>query len=120
MSDVGDGQVRSLVRSAYAFHHTKSDRPLPSIFLKELVHCLAGLATSRPPKDNAQRLGRLAVPPHIAELAIGHARKGIEATYDRYSYQAEIGDALARWAHHVDSVIERTAGHDCASARELK
>jgi len=65
-------------------------------------------------------LGRLAVPPHIAELAIGHARKGIEATYDRYSYQAEIGDALARWAHHVDSVIERTAGHDCASARELK
>jgi integrase len=51
-------------------------------------------------------LGRLAVPPHIAELAIGHARKGIEATYDRYSYQAEIGQALARWAGHVASVVE--------------
>jgi integrase len=51
-------------------------------------------------------LGRLSVPPHIAELAIGHARRGVEATYDRYSYEAEIGVALARWADHVRGVIE--------------
>ena len=51
-----------------------------------------------------------AVPPHIAELAIGHARKGIEATYDRYSYQAEIGEALARWADHVASAVEGRQG----------
>jgi integrase len=55
-------------------------------------------------------LGRLAVPPHIAELAIGHARKGIEATYDRYSYQTEIGQSLARWADHVASVVEGRQG----------
>jgi integrase len=56
-------------------------------------------------------LGRCGVPPHIAELTIGHARKGIEATYDRYSYEAEIGQALARWADHVASVVE---GHASA------
>ncbi len=51
-------------------------------------------------------LGRLGVPPHIAELAIGHARKGIEATYDRYHYGAEIATALDRWAEHVMAVVE--------------
>lgn len=51
-------------------------------------------------------LGRGAVPPHIAELAIGHARKGIEATYDRYHYGAEIAAALDRWAGHVMAVVE--------------
>jgi integrase len=54
-------------------------------------------------------LGRLGVPPHVAELAIGHARKGIEATYDRYHYGAEIAVALARWAEHVQSVVEGCA-----------
>jgi integrase len=51
-------------------------------------------------------LGRLGVPPHVAELAIGHARRGIEATYDRYSYHGEIGTALAQWTDHVLAAIE--------------
>jgi hypothetical protein len=51
-------------------------------------------------------LGRLSVPPHVAELAIGHARRGIEATYDHYDYRAEIAQALERWADHVLFVVE--------------
>jgi integrase len=51
-------------------------------------------------------LGRLGVPPHIAELAIGHARRGIEATYDHYDYRAEIAQALERWAGHVLDIVE--------------
>jgi integrase len=50
-------------------------------------------------------LGRLAVPPHIAELAIGHVRKGLEATYDRYHYGNEIADAHRRWAAHLTAVL---------------
>ncbi len=46
-------------------------------------------------------LGRIGVPPHIAELLINHVKGGIEAVYDRYSYAAEKRDALARWAAHV-------------------
>jgi hypothetical protein len=50
-------------------------------------------------------LGRLAVPPHVAELAIGHARKGLEATYDRYHYGSEVADAHRRWADHLEAVL---------------
>lgn len=51
-------------------------------------------------------LGKLGVAPHVAELAINHAREGIEATYDRHRYEREIKAALALWADHVAAVIE--------------
>jgi integrase len=51
-------------------------------------------------------LGRLAVPPHIAELAINHVKSGIVAVYDRYTYEAEVAAALAKWAEHVMAVVE--------------
>ena len=54
--------------------------------------------------------GRIGVPPHIAELLINHVKGGVQAIYDRYSYQAEKAAALARWADHVGAVVEGRAG----------
>ena len=54
-------------------------------------------------------LGKLGVAPHIAELAINHARKGIEATYDKHRYEGEIKTALTLWANQVLAIVE---GHD--------
>jgi hypothetical protein len=51
-------------------------------------------------------LGKLGVPPHIAELCINHVKGGVEAIYDRHRYQREIGEALALWAEHVLSLVE--------------
>jgi integrase len=51
-------------------------------------------------------LGRLGIPPHIAELAINHVKKGVLKDYDHYSYEAEIGSALTQWAEHVMAVVE--------------
>lgn len=51
-------------------------------------------------------LGRLGIPSHVAELAINHTRGGIEAVYDRHTYQHEIGHALALWADHVAATID--------------
>ena len=51
-------------------------------------------------------LGRIGVPPHIAELLINHVRGGVEAVYDKYSYDGEKRAALARWADHVLAVTE--------------
>ena len=51
-------------------------------------------------------LGKLGVPPHVAELAINHVKGGVEAIYDRHRYQREIGAALATWAAHVITVVE--------------
>lgn len=56
-------------------------------------------------------LGRIGVPPHIAELLINHVKGGVEAVYDRYSYAAEKRDALARWAAHVGAVVEGRASN---------
>jgi integrase len=54
-------------------------------------------------------LGRLGVQSHIAELAINHVRSGIEAVYDRHTYQREIAQALALWAGHVLGAVENRA-----------
>jgi integrase len=59
-------------------------------------------------------LGMLGVPPHVAELAINHVKGGVEAIYDRYRYQREIGAALARWSKHVLALVE---GRETTSSR---
>ena len=51
-------------------------------------------------------LGELGTPPHVAELAINHVRKGIEATYDKHKYEGEIKTALTLWTNHVLGVVE--------------
>jgi integrase len=51
-------------------------------------------------------LGSLGIPPHIAELAINHVKKGVLADYDKYSYTEEVASALAQWAEHVMAVVE--------------
>jgi integrase len=51
-------------------------------------------------------LGRLGIPPHIAELAINHVKKGVLADYDKYSYEAEVASALAQWNEHVMAVTK--------------
>jgi integrase len=51
-------------------------------------------------------LGRLGVPPHIAELAINHTKVGIIAVYDKHRYEPEITTALAQWCEHVMAVVE--------------
>jgi integrase len=53
-------------------------------------------------------LGKLGVEPHVAELAINHVRKGVEAIYDRHKYQPEIRDALALWADYISAVADGT------------
>ena len=46
-------------------------------------------------------LSRLGVPREIAELVIGHRKKGIDAVYDIFEYLDEKRDALRRWESHL-------------------
>jgi len=54
-------------------------------------------------------LGRLGVPPHVAELAINHAKGGLQAIYDKHRYLPEIKSALALWGAHVLAVVDARA-----------
>jgi integrase len=51
-------------------------------------------------------LGRLGIPPHVAELVINHTPGGVQAIYDRHKYQPEIKAALAAWAAHVELIAK--------------
>jgi integrase len=51
-------------------------------------------------------LGKIGVPPHIAEMVINHVRGGVEAIYDRHKYERDIKHALAQWADHVMALVE--------------
>jgi integrase len=83
------------------------------VFTKKLLRRLAAAGTTLPHwtlhdlrRTMRTGLGRLGIPPHIAELTINHVKAGIVATYDRYSYQPEVEAALARWAEHVMAIVE--------------
>jgi integrase len=52
------------------------------------------------------RLSALKVQDHIAEMVIGHGRKGIARVYDRYEYAPEMREALLLWAACLRSIVE--------------
>jgi integrase len=62
-------------------------------------------------------LSRLKVLPHIAERVLNHAQERIPGTYDRYEYLDEKREALEKWATHLASLKERTAGEELKSRR---
>ena len=52
---------------------------------------------------------RAKVRPDVAELALGHSIKGIQATYDdRQEYQPMIDDAIQRVADEIEKIINPT------------
>jgi integrase len=53
-------------------------------------------------------LGRLGVPPHIAERCVNHHQGGMEEVYNKYRYEREIASAMMQWADHVASVVSLT------------
>lgn len=53
-------------------------------------------------------LSRLGVAPDIAELALGHARSDLEATYNKDKREALVREAFERWAAHIETVCAPT------------
>jgi integrase len=49
-------------------------------------------------------LSRLQIPPHIAELAIGHRQPGLHRIYDQHRFDDEKRHAFAAWAQRVMSI----------------
>jgi integrase len=50
-------------------------------------------------------MARAGVRPDIAECVLGHAIAGVEGVYDRHSYLDEKGDALAKLAALIESIV---------------
>ena len=44
-------------------------------------------------------------PNEIAGAVLGHARSGIEGTYDLHSYEDEHCEWLQKWADHLEGLL---------------
>jgi hypothetical protein len=51
------------------------------------------------------RLSALRVSEPVAELVIGHARKGLARVYDQHRYIDEMREALELWAEKLRAIV---------------
>jgi hypothetical protein len=51
------------------------------------------------------RLAALRVPDYVAELVIGHGKRGLARVYDQHRYVSEMREALERWAAELADIV---------------
>lgn len=51
-------------------------------------------------------LSALGVSQDVAELAIGHGKKGLQRIYDQHTYEGELRQALQRWANRLRDLTQ--------------
>jgi integrase len=66
----------------------------------------------------ASGLQRLKVEPHVIEACLNHATSKLQRTYQTHDYEDDRRDALARWAAHVDAVVNGKTTDNVVSLRE--
>jgi integrase len=52
------------------------------------------------------KLASLRVADIVAEMIIGHGRRGLQRVYDQHSYEPEMREALELWAARLRSIVE--------------
>jgi integrase len=52
------------------------------------------------------RMASLKVPDPIAEMVLGHGRRGLQRVYDHHSYESEVREALELWAAKLRDIVE--------------
>jgi integrase len=53
-------------------------------------------------------LAALDVADPVAEMVLGHGRKGLQRVYDQHKYQPQIREAFARWAARLRTIVGPT------------
>src|SRR5262249_17847503 len=67
------------------------------------------------------RLSALRVPDTVAEMVIGHGRKGLQRVYDQHKFIDEMREALAAWAARLRDIVEPSpARANVVSLREAR
>jgi integrase len=106
----------------YLFSTTFGDKPiegfskakarLDRLMLEELRAARGGNAEIPPfvthdlRRTVRTRLSALRVVDVVAEMVIGHARRGLQRVYDEHKYEPEMREALAAWAARLRSIVE--------------
>src|SRR5262249_20433604 len=84
-----------------SFVKTEIDQRMAKILGKKLqpwvVHDLRRTVRSH--------LSALRISDHVAEMAIGHGRKGLARVYDLHRYEVELREALTLWAARLRDIV---------------
>jgi integrase len=51
-------------------------------------------------------LSALDIPDHVAEMVLGHGRRGLQRVYDQHRYEPQIREALDRWAAKLREIVQ--------------
>jgi integrase len=54
-------------------------------------------------------LAAMRIPDHIAEMVLGHGKKGLQRVYDQHQYETEMREALERWAARLRTIVSPPA-----------
>jgi integrase len=102
VAGMGNGHAK-----AFSLYKRQFDKKLPPME-PWVLHDLRRTARSM--------MSRL-VRPDIAERVLGHTIGGVEGTYDRYDYDSEKTDALAKLAAAVDRIVNPPEGDNVVELR---
>jgi integrase len=95
----------------YLFSTTAGRRPISGFskfrakFNKTLATTLPAFTIHDLRRTCRTGLSTLQVPPHVAEMVIGHQQQGIAKVYDQHRYDAEKRAALEAWEARLLAIV---------------
>jgi len=89
-----------MLRTLRALVRMRGDDPRSVTLAPWIVHDLRRVLRTN--------LSALDVEDHIAEMVLGHGRRGLQRTYDLYRYEPQIRAALEQWAARLRGIVEPT------------
>jgi integrase len=98
-----------MLRTLKAMARIRGDDPSTVTLRPWVVHDLRRVVRSH--------LAALRIPDHVAEMVLGHGKRGLQRVYDQHRYEDELREALERWAARLRSIIKPAAANVVAIER---
>lgn len=83
----------------------KAKARLDRLMSEELGRELVPFRTHDLRRTVRTRLAGLRISDTVAEMVLGHGRRGIERTYDQHKYEPEMREALELWARRLQDIV---------------
>ncbi|MGH6865573.1 MAG: tyrosine-type recombinase/integrase [Methyloceanibacter sp.] len=84
---------------------TRAKERIDKIMTEELGEAFAPFRLHDIRRTVRTRLAGLRIADEVAEMIIGHGRKGIQRVYDLHQYETEMREALELWAARLRSIV---------------
>jgi integrase len=89
---------RRMLRSLQAMARVRGESPSAVELKSWVVHDLRRVVRSH--------LAALRIPDAVAEMCLGHGKRGLQRIYNQHGYQAEVREAMTLWAGRLRSIVE--------------